>query len=498
MNSSEALKYLKERDRYITNLGYIYGVLSWDFETVMPEGAAEGRIEQFSILSELMHNASLDPKLKEAVYTVEDENISDSDKALLREWKKNIENNEKTPLSLVKALSEEEGRAHSLWVEAREKDDFSIFKTSLEKLVQLRKEYASCIGDGTYDTLLDLYEKGMTREKVDNLFNPLEKSICSLMDRLGDVKVDNSFLYCDYDVSSLEEFCNSVMFKMGFDKKRGTTGIVAHPFTTNLGPDDIRVSNRFTDDSFVDPIFTIVHETGHALYEMYASLNSDIRATSLSNGVSMGFHESQSRFWENIMGRSKPFWEYFYPQLQHSIPSLKSHSLDEFLLAINRPSPSAIRVNADELTYSLHIILRYRIEKGLFDNSISVSDVPHVWSELSEKLIGYKVKSNREGCLQDSHWSSGSFGYFPTYALGNLYSAMFMNQLYKDKGGKDKVDNALREGNLSFITEWQDKNIWHYGSIYEPNTLLQRICGEELSSSYFIKYLEEKFTSLYL
>ncbi len=497
MTSTEALNYLKERDRYITTLSHIDGVLSWDMETVMPEAAGDERAEQMSLIALLIHEAETDEKLKEAVESIDTKPLSDAEKALVREWKREIDFSSKTPARLVKELSEEIGKAQSRWHEAREKNDYSIFKPSLDRIISLNRERAFCIGDGSYNTLLDLYERGMTVEKIESLFDPVEESIHSLMDRLEGKKVDTSFLTKPYDAKKEEEFCSFVAGKMGFDFKRGAIGVVAHPFTTTLGADDVRISNRFTDESVTDPIFSIVHETGHALYEMNAALNGEIRGTSLSQGTSMGIHESQSRFWENMMGHSHEFWEYFYPALKKYMPQLDGVSLDSFVSALNFPRPSAIRVNADELTYTLHIILRYRLEKALIEGTLSPSDLPDAWNSLSREIIRYEVKSDSEGCLQDSHWAGGSFGYFPTYALGNFYSAMFLEKLYEDCGNEN-VGEALRSGDFSLITSWQDRNIWHWGAVYEPSELVMRVCGRPLSAEPFTRYLEEKFTRLYL
>lgn len=498
MTHSEALRYLKDKDRECMTLSNIDAVLSWDMETVMPVKAEDGRAEQMTLIALLIHKIKTDAELREAVDSIDSSSLSDAEKALVREWKRELDMAGKVPSSLVETMAGEVSRARSRWLEAREKNDWSLFQPGMERLVSLNKEYASCIGDGSYDTLLDLYERGMKRETIDPLFGKLEASIHSIMDRIGGKSVDTSFLTLPYDAAAEEKFCNEVAVRMGFDLSRGAIGVVAHPFTSTLGPDDVRISNRFTDESVTDPIFSIVHETGHALYEMHASLNPEIRGTSLSEGTSMGIHESQSRFWENMMGHSHAFWEYFYPSLQSYMPQLKNVDLDSFVLALNFPHPSAIRVNADELTYSLHVILRYRIEKALFDGSLTPGDLPGAWNELSEKIIRYRVKSDSEGCLQDSHWAGGSFGYFPTYALGNLYSAQFLHKLYEDCGGRENIERALREGNFSLITEWQDRNIWRWGAVYEPGDLIMRVTGSPLSAEPFMEYLEEKFLRLYL
>ena len=500
MNREEALKVLRREDGTITKIGHIIATLGWDQDTAMPPSGAEGRGEQIALLSSMIHERSTSEPLKEAVACLEGEELEQVDAALLRVWKKEVTNASKLPADLVMKMSLASNDAHYKWIEAREKDDFSIYEDSLTTMVELEKEKAALIGEGKdcYDTLLDMYEEGMTKEILDPIFDDLESSIHSLMDKLGTVDVDDSFLFKGYDKDKLHSFCLSVIDKMGFDKKRGIVGITTHPYTTTLGFDDTRISTRYEDDGLFDPIGSITHETGHALYDMHATLNPLLRGTSLAQGCSMGLHESQSRFWENLMGRSYPFWEHFYPELQKSIDTLDGVSLDSFVKAINKPSSSAIRVNADELTYNLHIILRYRIEKELFSGQISVKDLPERWNDLSRSIVRYEVKNNREGVLQDVHWSMGSFGYFPTYALGNIYSAQFMNKMYQDLGGQEKVDEALRSGNLSLITAWQDENIWKKGALYRPSDLVLSITGAKIDATPFKEYLDKKFSGLYL
>ena len=334
-------------------------------------------------------------------------------------------------------------------------------------------------------------------ETLDRVFGDLEESIHSLMDKIGDKKSDDTFLYTSYQESDLHAFCNEVIKRMGFDFNRGLVGYSAHPFTTTLGRDDIRITTRYTDPAIIDPISSIVHECGHALYEQHAALNSAIRGTSLSSGASLGIHESQSRFWENLMGKSYSFWTFEYPLLQKAVPSLETISLDSFYKAINNVTPSAIRVNADEVTYSLHIILRYRNEKAIFEHSVSVNELPSLWNELSSSILRYKPLNDKEGILQDVHWSQGSFGYFPTYALGNLYGAMFRTKLIEDLGGEAKLEAVLSSGDWLPITNWQNENIWRYGCLYTPSELLNKVTGRKLDASDFKKYLEVKYSKIY-
>ncbi len=498
MRSADALEYLKKKDRECVILSHIESILGWDEEILMPEGASTERGEQLSYIALMEHKIKTDETLKEAVASINEEELTPVEKALLREWRIDIERASLVPPRLVTAMAEESNRARGKWVEAKRENNWNLFRPSLQNLVELSKEYASRIGDGSYNTLLSLYERGLTEEKLNPLFSSLETAIHSIMDKIEGKTVDTSFLYRKYDEKRLEEFCTFVSRTMGFDFRRGTFGITAHPFTSTLGEDDVRISNRFSDESVVDPIFSIVHETGHALYEMNASLNKEIRGTRLSQGASMGLHESQSRFWENMMGHSHSFWEYFYPRFKKYMPEFEDIDLDSFVLALNYPHPSAIRVNADELTYTLHIILRYKIESSIFSGALSTDDIPSFWNEESKKIIRYSVKNDSEGCLQDSHWSSAQFGYFPSYALGNIYAAMFLEKLTSDLGGKDRVDNALSSGDFSPLTAWQNENIWKWGAIYESEALIKKVTGSEIKAEPFIHYLEEKFLKIYL
>ena len=521
MTEKEALSVLRETDKEVVRLSHISAVLGWDQDTVMPISAESERGEQFALLSSIIHQKSTSKELEEAIGILSDwesgcsSNISNeqvsslsssdfslslSDKALLRYWKKELRNSKRLSSKLVHELSLATNNAHHAWVNAREKSDFSIFEPALKKVIDLTKEKMSLLSDGRdlYDTALDLYEEGMDRKTIDSLFDELESTIHGLMDKLDCVQVDDSFLFKKYKVENLHGFCLNTIDRMGFDHNRGIVGITPHPYTTSLGVDDHRISTRYTDDGLFDPIGSIIHETGHALYELCASSQPLIRGTSIGQGVSMGIHESQSRFWENIMGRSRAFWKYQYPLLQKEIDTLKDVDLDSFVRAINKSKPSAIRVNADELTYNLHIILRYRIEKELFDGTLSVHDLPVRWNELSKDIIRYEVKNDSEGVLQDVHWSQGDIGYFPTYAIGNIYSAAFYFAMCNDLGGKERVDNYLSSGDYSKITSWQCDNIWKWGGIYPPSVLLERVTHSKVDVEPFKEYLVTKFSQLYL
>ena len=496
----KALSVLKDIDRKIVYLNHTMAILGWDQDTVMPPKAGEERGEQYALLSSLIHDYSTSEALKNALSELDENNLEEADAALVRYWKKELDRASRIPSSLVQAKSLATNEANAAWREGRKNNSWKTFEPALERVVDLTREEASLLSDGRdlYDTLLDLYEEGMDQKTVDMLFADLETTTHEMMDKLEGIDIDDSFLFSGYDEKALHSFCMDLTTRMGFDFNRGMVGITPHPYTTSLGMDDHRISTRYTDDGLFDPIGSIVHESGHALYEMCATANPLIRGTSLAQGCSMGLHESQSRFWENIMGRSLPFWEFQYPRLQKAVPSLKGISLESFMKAINKSKPSAIRVNADELTYNLHIILRYRLEKELVNGDLKVSDVPARWNEMSKSLIRYEVKSDREGALQDVHWSQGSIGYFPTYSIGNIYSAAFYKKMCADLGGKEKVEQMLRSGDYSQITSWQGKNIWSKGMMVSPSSLVESVTGQKVDVTPFKEYLVTKFSDLYL
>jgi len=492
MTKDEALKILKETDHRIVTLNHISATLGWDLETVMPAKGDEERGEQLALLSSLVHKEKTSKVLEEAIAAIDGEKLSVEESALLRVWKKEMRTAVKLPASFVERLTLTTNKAHSHWAEVREKSDFSIFSDTLSELVSLEKEMASIIGDGSYDSLLDLYLDNLGVKELDGIFGDLENSIHYIMDRC-DSSIDDGFLYKPYDEKKLHEFSIDLIDRMGFDHSRAAVGLTLHPFTTTLGSDDVRISTRYSDASLADPIFSIIHECGHSFYELYSTLNDKIKGSSLAGGLYMDLHESQSRLFENLIGRDEHFWVYFYPRLQEKIPHLRSVSLDSFVRAINKSQSSAIRVNADELTYSLHIILRYKIEKMLIDESLPVKELPDLWRELSSSIIRYDIKNDSEGVLQDSHWAGGSFGYFPSYAIGNIYSVMIFNKMKETLGGDDRFNSLLERGEFNEILSFLDKNIWRNGSIYTPSEVLETMTGSKIDVKPYKEYLLHKF-----
>lgn len=500
MRSKQAFAKLEELDRKLNMMSHILSVLGWDFETSMsPRGGAE-RGRQCAWLGEQIHNliacdstADLIEQVKQDIQTTPAW-YSDRDRALVRILDKACTKERCVPSSLVTEMAIATNEASDRWFEARGNCDFASFSPYLEKVFNLTIQRARCIRPDSpvYDTLLDEFEPGLTAQRTESLFSDMEKTIRKVMEMTSGQDTDDSFLYLKYPRRTQERLDKSIVLAMGFDTRRGVMGISHHPFTTTVGEDDIRITSRFTDPRVADPLFSYIHEGGHALYEMGAS-NALTRGTSLAGGTSMAFHESQSRLWENVFGHSRPFWEFWYPRFEKAYPrQLEGIGLDRFVRAINKVQASDIRVNADEVTYGLHIILRFRLEKALFDGSLAIADLPGAWDELSMQLLGRRPESIASGVLQDNHWAGGAFGYFPSYALGNLINSQI---LYTMKSRLD-IDALLREGRLKTLRTWLDRNIYRYGAIYESPDLLEKVTGQVLTASFFDRYLTEKYTAL--
>ena len=477
-------------------LEHTAALLEWDEETQMPPEGLEGRAAQISLLKGYIHDLTASPEMGEALEACGDE-LSVEDRALRRIHKREYDRAVKVPKALVVAMSEAESRGQNAWVSARKDEDFASFAPYLEKIISLKREYAEAVGyEGVpYNALLDDYEPGMTAAQIDGVFAPLKTEVLNLLEKIRSCpQADDRFLYKEYPRDLQDQFGRQVLHDMGFDFKRGQLAEAVHPFTTTVGYDDVRITTRYTEPSVSSPLFSTIHEGGHGLYELGAS-NERTRGTVLADGVSMAIHESQSRLWENIIGRSGEFWEYYYPQLQGLFPSqLGGITKGAFLQGINRVEPSFIRVNADEVTYNLHIILRYELEKQLVSGDLKVGDLPEAWNSLMQELLGITPEKPSDGVLQDVHWSAGLIGYFPTYALGNLYGAQFYRTLLKQL---PNTPQRFAEGNLHDTAAWLEKEIYQRGSIYEPAELLRKVTGEVLDSSCFIEYLWDKYAEIY-
>ena len=496
-----AYERLLEIDRKLTMIGHISAVLEYDFETVMSKKGGEERARQLSYLSSVMHELSTGKEIGQLLEVLEGvTEATDEQKALVRVWKKHYEDEVLIPAKLVTELSEAANTCQDKWFSARQDGNYKDFYPYLERLVNLKKESASILSRGRslYDTMLDRNDAGFTGDQIAALFDGMQKTIQDVVTQVENsgrqvTDREEAFLYLSYDIEKQKAFSHKILEDMGYEFDRSSIGIVAHPFTNILGGDDIRITTRFEDPNVTSQIYTIVHEGGHALYEMGAN-NGTIKGTSLGQGESNTFHESQSRLWENLVARSPEFWEHYLPIFCDYFPEqTKGVKLETFMRAINRVRRDDIRVNADEVTYGLHIILRFRLERELVDGSLKVKDLPEAWDAMSRTLLGRDPDSIKSGVLQDVHWMCGLYGYFPSYALGNLINAQVWDSMAKDLD----VNNILKTGNLVKIKDYLTDRYYRYGAIYPLADLLKKGTGKSLDSSHFDNYLRNKYRRLF-
>jgi carboxypeptidase Taq len=497
---------LVEKDKEIVVYKHIGAVLEYDLETAGSQGAGVERATQIALIAQKTHSLETDKELLTLLESLgaSEENKegfgeSDFEKALIKIRYKTYLRNSKIPNEFIGRKEKALSLSYDKWVEARQTENFPLFAPFLKDVVELEKEEASYIkedGQSLYDALLDSYEEGMSSAKLDQIFGDLEPKLVEMVKTYSASDIKDDFLYKKYDKKKQEQFAISIIKDMGFDMSRGTLSLAVHPFTSTLGADDIRITTRYSDPSIIDPLSSTVHEAGHALYEMGAS-SGEIKGTSLGEGVSMGFHESQSRFYENVILRSPMFWDKYFEKLQETFPeNLANITKDEFVKAINKVKPTFIRTNADEATYNLHIILRYILEKKLIEGELEVDDLPEEWNKLFFKMFNIKIDRIAEGCLQDVHWSSGLFGYFPTYALGNLYSAQIYSKMVEDFGGIEMFEKSFSENGILPISEYLNKNVHSKGGLYTPENLIYQITKKPLDGNYFTEYLNKKLFTL--
>ncbi len=499
MNSlyQKLLPYLERNHAYQTALA----LLSWDAETLAPIDASEYTAKSVGILSEEAYHIlicdEVESLLKKLSSKKEQESLSVSEQAVVRLLQKEYKKLSCIPAKEYREFSELCATAQSIYCRAKQNDKFEDFAPTLEKLIDYTRRFASYRAekkDNLYDLLLDEYEEGFTTTVLDDFFTKLRESIVPLIKKVTakNDTIKKDYNSCNYPVDIQEGFCRFLSGYLGFDFNRGVIGESEHPFTTSLHNHDVRLTNHFYDDNLESAIFSQIHETGHALYEM--GVADELTGTPAGSAMSMGMHESQSRFYENVLGRSKEFWEPLYEKLQSTYPDeLSDVSLDTFIAGINKAEPSLIRTEADELTYPLHILIRYELEKEIFSGDCTVSELPKLWNQKYEEYLGVTPKSDAEGILQDIHWSMASFGYFPSYAIGSAIAA----QLYYYMKQQMPLDDYLKDGNMVPIREYLRDHIHKYGAVYPTNELLRKVTGEEFNPDYYIRYLTEKYTKLY-
>ena len=498
MTTQEALKTYREKIAQMKALGHAMGVMHLDAATAAPAESAEGRGKTLSYLSTCSYQIETSQELKEAVAYLNEhkEELNSQDRREIEVFQRQNEFTAAIPQEEFVRYVELLNKADAVWHKAKLDSDFPAFAPYIKDIFETNVRFAKYYKpDRTpYDTQLDRYERGLTMEKTDAFFNALKERIVPLLKKvMAKPQVDDSFIWGKvYPVEAQRKFSSYLMDVLTIDKNRCTIGETEHPFTTMFNKKDVRVTTHYYEETPVYSMYSVIHEGGHALYELHSG--DELEGTVLRGGVSMSMHESQSRFMENYVGRSRAFIELIFPKMQECFPEqLAGVTAEQMYLAVNKAQPSLIRTEADELTYALHVLVRYEIEKGLFDGSIAVEDLPKIWNAKYKEYLGIDVPDDKRGVLQDSHWSGGNVGYFPSYALGSAYGAQMLAKMRQTVD----VDAAVRSGDLHPITDWLEEHIWKFGAMYDPMELLERALGEPFDPTYFTDYLEQKFTEIY-
>ncbi|WP_128895352.1 carboxypeptidase M32 [Longirhabdus pacifica] len=496
----EAMISLRELDKKIGHYAEAISLLNWDLRTKAPKRSVENRAGTMGLLSAEMFQTSTSDEMGELLAKLSEPAVFDQlplvDQKLVKNRKKEYELNTKIPPAMYKEFVELTTKAQSVWEEARHQNDFTLFQPYLEKIVEINRKKADLYGyeDHPYDALVNTYETGMNVATLDTVFNEVKEGIIPLLEKVKASKQpDTAFLKQDMDIDKQRQFGEFIAKEMGYDFNSGRIDETAHPFMTQINNGDVRITTHYKENNVMFALGGTMHETGHALYEQ--NIAEELGGTSLYSGTSLGIHESQSRFWENQIGFSYEFWEKYYDAFKETFPGkLDDVSLQDFYAAINQAEPNFIRIESDELTYNLHIIIRYELEKALITKELEVKDLPQAWNDKYEQYLGIIPSSDSIGVLQDVHWSMGAIGYFPTYALGNLYAAQMTETMKKQM---PQYSDLIRKGDLAPIKQWMTENVYRHGSMYEPNELIQQITDEPLNASYFVNYVKEKFGSLY-
>lgn len=472
--------------------------LSFDGETIAPSGSIEARAKRAGFFGLEMFKLSTSDEMGAFLEALAPhlDTLDDVLKGEYREAKKSYDDGTKIPPEIVRELGELQEAAAAIWSKARAENDFDTFAPYLKRLIALQKKIISyrSNGENSYDILLDDYEAGMNMAVYDQFFDKLKESLVPLLQKIKESgkKIDRSFVNAPVDVNTQKEISKWIAEKLGYNLDRGYIAESTHPFCSGSNKFDVRITTRYIEDDFLSSLYSVMHESGHAIYEQ--NVSDDIAHSIIGGGASMGIHESQSRFYENYLGRGLAFWNVISEDLLKLLPAaFKQVTPQQFYEAVNVVEPSLIRVEADELTYNLHIIIRYEIERMLFTEDIDVYDLPNIWNKKYEEYLGITPPTDALGVLQDIHWSFGAFGYFPTYALGSAYSAQIVAHLNRDLD----VEGLIKEQKFDKIKGWLNEKIHQYGSIYTPNQLMEKSFGETFNADYYVDYLVSKYSALY-
>jgi carboxypeptidase Taq len=490
--STDAYLRLCERGREVHLLRSIGASLSWDLETYIPSKAVPYRAEQLSYLEAKAHLLFTEPSVGDWIKSAEDSSFEPSSEEAVnvREWRRSYDRATKIPVALVEEFEKTRTIARTAWVSARAESNFALFEPHLARLVELCRQKADLWGfkDSPYDALIDEYEPGITAAEIKPVLEDLRAALVDLLSQIRGDTVGASFLDGHYPIEAQKAFCREVAAAFGYDFEAGRIDTTAHPFSTTLGPFDQRITTRYSEKRFEVSLYGVMHETGHALYEQ--GLRPDRAGLPSGDSVSLGIHESQSRLWENHVGRSAQFWHRWHAAACKYLPDLARYSPADLAKGVQRVTPSFIRVEADEITYDLHILLRFELELALIEQRLKVKDLPTAWNSRFKELFGLTVGEDRFGVLQDIHWSLGSIGYFPTYTLGNLNAAQLMVAAEKQVPG---LANQLADGNYAPLLRWLRENVHQYGRTYLPQELMQKVTGEPTQARHRVEYLRHKY-----
>ncbi|HDP35054.1 MAG TPA: carboxypeptidase M32 [Candidatus Hydrogenedentes bacterium] len=499
MENTGAFSRLRDRLRDVHNLRMAAAVLNWDMEVCMPPKGAAARGGQLATLAALAHERFTHPETGTLIRQAQDnqDTLADDERAALREVDYDYRRAARIPENFVRRFAQTRSAAYHAWLDARKQSDFAVFQTHLQKLVTLARELADYLGyeDTPYNALLEDFERGMTTAQLRAVFDELAPRQRALIERImnAPTQPDAAWLEQTWDADAQWAFTERVLRDMGYDFDAGRQDKSAHPFTTNFSIGDVRITTRLNERDLFSALFSSIHECGHALYEQ--GFPPEDEGTILAEAPSLGIHESQSRLWENIIGRSLPFWRHYMPVLREHFPGqLDNVDAEQVYAAANRVAPSLIRVEADECTYNLHIILRFELETALIEGNLAAADLPAAWNEKMAAWLGVAVPDDANGCLQDIHWSHGTFGYFPTYALGNLYAAQMFDAVTKAIPG---IMSSVGRGEFTPLLAWLRENVHRVGRRKTTPEIVRDATGEEPAAAAFLKYLENKYAPLY-
>jgi len=497
MTSEQLYETYKTKMQKIADVKFSSAVLQWDQETYLPPQGAAIRGKQIATLSEMGHSLFTE----ENTGSILNELFSRDD--LDEHQKRNVslslvdyERDKKLPPSFVHRLSETTNNSFHAWMQARRENSFSVFEKPLTAIIDLKKQQADLMGyaDHPYDALMDEFDKGITVKKLDALFENLRPKLSTLIDKIKTApQIDDSFLHLHFNKQKQWDLGINLLKAMHYDFDAGRQDISEHPFTIHFNSRDVRITTRIDENNLSNMVWSCIHEGGHALYEQ--GIPADEYGLPLGECCSLSIHESQSRLWENCIGHGRNFWEFHYPELQKLFKyQLEKVNLNSFYKGINKVRPSLIRTEADEITYHFHVMIRYELEKKLVEGSITTADIPAWWNEHYHKYLGVIVPNDKDGCLQDVHWSHGSFGYFPTYSLGSLYAAQFYSKMLETNSG---MEHNIAEGNTIDVWKWLQQHIYQHGRYYNSEELCRQATGESLNTDHFIAYASAKINDIY-